>query len=268
MRVKYMNDVQIEELRQFAVEFVAAEPDRLGGNNFWQEPLLVSAPIDERFDILPQIAFNEHLHPHDLLPTAKSLIVFFIPFKRDLIKENKKGERPCRNWGLAYVQTNKLIERLSQALSQLLVARGFQSGLTPATHNFDEDVLMARWSHKHLAHLANLGRLGTHCMLNTPVGCSGRLGSLVTEAELGDHPLINTREACLLKAGKRCGKCIEACPVSAIEANHFDRHACWKRLNENRETLAYFSDLPKSTHVCGKCAALMPCSFLNPAAKL
>ena len=263
-----MNDVRIDELRKFAVEFVAAEPERLGSEGFWQEPLLVSAPIDERFKVLQQMAFNEHLHPHDLLPTARSLIVFFIPFKRDLIKENKKGDRPCRNWGLAYVQTNDLIERLSRALEQLLTARGFQSGLTPATHNFDEDILMALWSHKHLAYLANLGRFGTHCMLITPVGCTGRLGSLVTEAELGDNPLVETQEACLLKAGKKCGKCIEVCPVSALSADAFERHTCWDRLNENRDILPYFSDLPEPTDVCGKCVALMPCSFLNPVAKL
>ena len=64
-----MNDIRIEELRDFAAEFVAAEADRLGREGFWQKPLLVSAPIDERFEILPQIAFNAHLHPHDLLTT-------------------------------------------------------------------------------------------------------------------------------------------------------------------------------------------------------
>ena len=263
-----MDDIDIGELRELATGFVAAEPAHTGIEGFWQAPLLVSAPIDERFDILPQIAFNEHMHPRDLLTNAKSLIVFFIPFKHELVKENKKGDRPCRNWGLAYVQTNDLIDRLSRAIAAFLVAKGFKSGLTPATHNFDEDVLMARWSHKHLAFLANLGRFGTHHMLITPVGCTGRLGSLVTEADLGDHPVIHTDEACLLKAGKKCGKCIEACPVDAIGDSGFERRRCWNRLNENRDTLDYFSDLPESTHVCGKCAALVPCSFLNPVAKL
>lgn len=61
---------------------------------------------------------------------------------------------------------------------------------------------------------------------------------------------------------------IEACPVSALSADAFERHTCWNRLNENRMAMEYFSDLPESTHVCGKCAALMPCSFLNPVAKL
>ena len=266
--VKSMSKINIEQLRMLAEKFVTAEQARMGVEGFWQTPLLVSALIDDRFDILPQIAFNEHLHPHELLPTAKSVVVFFIPFNGELVKENKKGDRPCRNWGLAYVRTNDLINRLSQAIKEFLAGKGFKSGLTPATHNFDEDILMARWSHKHLAHLANLGRFGTHHMLITPVGCTGRLGSLVTEADLGDHPLIDTDEACLLKAGKKCGECIEACPVDALDENGFERRKCWDRLNENREILDYLSDFPKSTHVCGKCAALMPCSFLNPVTKL
>jgi epoxyqueuosine reductase len=263
-----MMNINIKDLRNFAEKYVAAEPDRTGTDGFWQTPLLVSAPIDERFDILQKVASNEHLHPHDLLPSAKSLVVFFIPFKQALVKENKKGDRPCRNWGLAYVQTNDLINRLSREMEKLLATAGFKSGLTPATHNFNEDILMARWSHKHLAHLSNLGRFGTHCLLITPAGCAGRLGSLVTEADLGGHPLIDADEACLLKAGKKCGKCIEACPVDALAENGFERRTCWTRLNENRDILDYFSDLPETTDVCGKCAALVPCSFLNPVAKL
>ena len=262
-----MNDIDIGELRNSAIDFVAAEPSNSNTEDYWRTPLLVSAPIDERFDLLPQIAFNRHMHPYDLLPTAKSLIVFFIPFKHRLVKKNKKGDRPCHNWGLAYVQTNDLIGRLSRALKNLLTSRGFAVELTPATHNFNEDVLMARWSHKHLAFLANLGRFGTHHMLITPAGCAGRLGSLVTEADLGDHPLIKTKEACLLKAGKKCGKCIEACPVAALSQDGFERHRCWNRLKENQKILDYFADLPESTHVCGKCVAIVPCSFLNPVSK-
>ena len=260
--------VTVDALRQFAENFVEREPGRLGTEGWWQTPLLATAPIDSRFDRLPQIAADDHLHPRDLLSTAKSVIVFYIPFKKELVKENRKGDRPCRNWGVAYVQTNDLIERLSKALGDWLTERGYKSGLTPATHNFDEAKLMARWSHKHLAHLVNLGRFGVHHMLITPVGCTGRLGSLVSEVELGEHPLIQTKEACLLKAGQECGQCIKACPVEALSVDGFDRKRCWDRLLENRRALDYFSSLPESTHVCGKCAALMPCSFKNPVAAL
>jgi len=262
------NPITVDDLRKFAETFVDKEPGRLGTDGWWQTPLLTAAPIDERFDQLPQIAAGDHLLPWDLLPTAKSVIVFYIPFKKDLVKANKPGERPCREWGVAYVQTNDLIGRLSQALGDFLNEHGYQSGLTPATHNFDDVKLMARWSHKHLAHLVNLGRFGINHLLITPVGCTGRLGSFVSEAELGDHPLIDTETACLLKAGKECDKCIKACPVAALSENDFDRRNCWNRLNDNRRVLDYFSDLPESTHVCGKCAALVPCSFINPVARL
>jgi hypothetical protein len=56
--------------------------------------------------------------------------------------------------------------------------------------------------------------------------------------------------------------------VDALKPKGFDRRRCWDRLKENRAGLAYFSDLPPSTHVCGKCAAMMPCSFDNPVARL
>jgi len=263
-----LKKVLIEDLRFFIKEYVSAEQFRHASGGWWQLPLLASAPIDQRFDILPKIAIDHHLHPHDLLGSAKTVVVFFIPFNHQLIKENKEGDRPCRNWGVAYVETNDLINGLSQALERFLNEKGFKSVLTPATHNFNEEKLMARWSHKHLSHLSNLGRFGTHNMLITPVGCTGRLGSLVTEADLGDNAVIDTDEACLLKVGKECGKCIDVCPVDALETQNFQRCRCWNRLNENRDHLDYFSDLPKTTHVCGKCAALMPCSFVNPVAKL
>jgi epoxyqueuosine reductase QueG len=259
-----MPTIGIEALRQELEASVTAELQRSAANPFWESPIMASATVDERFAVLPEIAMDEHLQPEDLLASARSVVVFFIPFQRWLVRGNREGDRPSRNWGLAYVQTNDLIERACRALSDLLDREGYRSESTPATHNFDEEKLMARWSHKHLGHLVGLGRFGTHCMLITPKGCCGRLGSLVTEADLGDHPLISTPEACLLKAGKTCGKCIERCPVDALKEDAFDRRKCWDRLNENYRTLDYFADLPGTTDVCAKCAAMMPCSFANP----
>ncbi len=258
----------MKDLRRFAEAFVSEESEQSGRPAWWNAPLLAAAPSDSRFDALPKIAAADHFLPRDLLPTVKSVIVFFIPFKKALVMENATGDRPCRNWGAAYVQTNNLIERLSRGLADLLSESGFACALTPATHNFDEVRLMARWSHKHLAHLVNLGRFGTHHMMITPSGCAGRLGSLVSEMDLGDHPLIETDQACLSKAGHECGRCIQACPVAALQPKAFDRKRCWNRLKDNRHTLVCLADLPETTHVCGKCAASMPCSFINPVAEI
>jgi epoxyqueuosine reductase QueG len=97
-----------------------------------------------RFVVTLDFPCSDPFHPTDLLPTAKSMILFFIPFAKALVKENQQGDRPCRSWGVAYVETNDLISRLSQALADSLAEAGFKSALTPATHNFDEVRLMAR----------------------------------------------------------------------------------------------------------------------------
>lgn len=259
-----MQNITVEDLRHFLEDYVAQEPNRLKHDGWWRKPLLVSSSIDERFDVLPRITMDEHFLPHELMASARSIVVFFIPFTKELIKENRDGDRPTRNWGLAYVDTNNLIEEAAQALEGVLKEAGYASALTPSTHNFDEKRLMARWSHKHLGYLTGLGRFGTNSMLITPSGVCGRFGSLVTEADLGDYAVMESGEACLLKAGKKCGKCIERCPVNALVEDGFDRQKCWDRLNENRDTLPYLQDMPASTHVCGKCAAMLPCSFLNP----
>ena len=86
------NTITADDLREFAAKLVNDEPQRLGSDGWWQTPLLATAPIDSRFDQLSLIAADDHLHPRDLLPTAKSVIVFFIPFQKELVKENKKGE--------------------------------------------------------------------------------------------------------------------------------------------------------------------------------
>ncbi len=186
------NGICIEELRDLARRFVAdRNPTRQA---LWRPPLLATAPADKRFDKLPEIASPEHLLPRQLLPSAHSVVVFFIPFVPRLLQENASGPFACLNWARAYETTNALIEALSAALRHRLQERGFACAATPATHNFDEIRLMAPWSHKHLGYLTGLGRFGVNAQLITPAGCGGRLGSLVTAAELGEYPLADDRE--------------------------------------------------------------------------
>ena len=122
-----------------------------------------------------------------------------------------------------------------------------RAALTPATHNFDKERVVSLWSHKHLGHLIGLGRYGTNCQLITPEGCGGRMGSLVTDLELGDHPLVTAEELCLLKAGKTCGKCIKTCPIQILTEDGMDRPHCYARLRENYHLLMEPDGLPDPT---------------------
>jgi len=46
----------VEDLRRMAETFVADEPARLGSESWWRPPLLATAPVDDRFEMLPRIA--------------------------------------------------------------------------------------------------------------------------------------------------------------------------------------------------------------------
>jgi len=253
------------DLRALIEKYVENYPETTGVKNFWRPPLAVTAEADGRFDILPEIAADDHILPEDLLATGRSVIVFFVPFIKELAGENHKGDIPCRNWGLAYESTNLLINSLCEQIKLFLEDAGYKSALVPATHNFDPGKLMARWSHKHLGYIANLGRFGVNAQFITPSGCAGRLGSLVTEADLGDSPLVTQKELCLYKNGKKCLVCVRRCPVGAVSAKAgIDRQKCWARLKSNLGGTKELAGLEQSTHVCGKCQVIVPCSFKVP----
>jgi epoxyqueuosine reductase QueG len=257
--------VTSSDLRALIEKYVTDYPKATGGEDLWRPPLSVTAKADERFDILPEIAADDHVLPKDLLSTGKSVVVFFVPFIKDLAKENHKGNIPCRNWGLAYESTNTLINGLCGQIKLFLEEAGYESALVPATHNFDHKKLMARWSHKHLGYIAGLGRFGVNAQFITPDGCAGRLGSLVTEADLGDSPLVIEKELCLHKKGHKCLVCVKRCPVGAVSSKTgIDRKKCWTRLKFNLHDTEELAGLAQTTHVCGKCQVVVPCSFKAP----
>ncbi|MBW2370100.1 MAG: epoxyqueuosine reductase [Deltaproteobacteria bacterium] len=257
-----VSKIQIDTVRDSIEGFVSRYSSCAGTRNWWRKPILVTATVDKRFAALPHIAAKNHLLPRELLAEARSVIVYFIPFIKSLGQENASGKFPCRNWAIAYVETNTLIEKVNAMLAEILKGAGYQATTTPPTANFDHESLMSRWSHKHLGHIAGLGRFGVHCQLITPSGCTGRLGSLVTDADLGNHPLCTETELCLHKQSETCLECVSRCPVDALAADGFDRQRCWQRLKVNQQRDAY-AGLPTDTHVCGKCQVMIPCSFFE-----
>lgn len=252
------------DIRQAIEAAVEDYPRREGVQSIWRTPLAVTAVADKRFEDLRTMVAPDHLLPADLLPSARTVIVFFLPFVETLARENHPAKFPCRNWGLAYEATNRLIESVCETLKSFLQNKGYRTRTTPATHNFDPDRLISLWSHKHLAHLTGLGRFGVNAQMITPAGCAGRLGSLVTEAELGDSPLVSNPELCLYKLGERCLECVDRCPVRAVDREGIDRQRCWDRLKFNLKRVEALSGLDNETHVCGKCQVLVPCSLSVP----
>ena len=86
MGVNMKESVVFDDIKTVIEEYVNAYPGATGDKNIWRTPLAATARADKRFDILPEIAADDHALPRDLLATGKSVIVFFVPFVEELAK--------------------------------------------------------------------------------------------------------------------------------------------------------------------------------------
>lgn len=226
----------------------------------WKRPIVGFADAnDPLFGELKKAVRPTHRLPGDLLPGARTVIAYFLPFDAAIPRSNQHGGYASEAWAVAYIETNQLIAEINERINDLLAHDGFQGTRLPATHNFDEEQLMSDWSHKHVAHIAGIGSFGHHHMLITDEGCCGRLGSVVTDAVIAPTQR-HDRERCLFKHDGSCRKCERRCPVEALGKAPFQRHACYDRLLQN----ARRHERHGLADVCGKCAAIVPCSFCDP----
>ena len=77
-----------------------AELDR---PDLFREPHVgFSAADDEMFAKLKELIGPWHFLPSDILPDAKSVISFYVPFTRDVAAEPRGAEHGSAKWGEAY----------------------------------------------------------------------------------------------------------------------------------------------------------------------
>jgi epoxyqueuosine reductase QueG len=256
-------------VEQFIASFVREEVSRAQTQTRYREPLIGFADADDpRFAQLRAIAEPTHLLPCDLLPGARSAVSFFLPFAREVVRANRQDSRDVApewscgtEWATPYLETNELIDHMSRRLIATLQDRGVKAAAEPPTHNFDPDLLKARWSHKSVAAIAGLGSFGLHHMLITDAGCAGRFGSVVVDSELGptSSPSDPHLERCRYFQSQSCRACVERCPVGALTETGLDKHRCHERL---LLTAAYHFRELGLTDVCGKCAT-GPCALAS-----
>ena len=230
--------------------------------NIWRKPIVRIIPVkNEKLQELKRIVSMEHLMPYDILPEAKSIICFFIPFKKKVVKSNISGTMASKEWAAVYIKTNELIKEINNKIEELMENNGYKTGKIPATHNFDEKTLISNWSHRHIAYIAGIGTFGINNMLITKKGCCGRLGSIIISYEFKKYGKIRkVKEKCLNKSNGNCGICQKNCIVNAYENNIFNRHKCYKQCLENGN---YHKETGYAD-VCGKCLVGLPCSLKEP----
>ena len=247
-------------LEGFVTTFVQWKVTQAETTTRYRQPLLGFADAaDPRFAQLREIAEPTHLLPKDLLPGARSVISFFVPFAKEIVKANRaERNQVAREWAVAYIETNALIDRITRGLIAVLAERDVQAATQPATHNWDPVTLISRWSHKSVAAIAGLGSFGLHHMLITDAGCAGRFGSLVVDAVLEPTSVAGmvTPDRCRYFLDGSCRVCVERCPVGALTEAGIDKQRCYQWL---LKTADGFHELGLAD-VCGKCAT-GPCAL-------
>jgi len=226
----------------------------------WRTPLVGFAAADDPLFIeLKRVVSPTHALPNDLLRTARTVVSFFIPLAESIAGSNIPGTLASREWALAYLETNALIDAAALHTKRLIESKGHAVELTMPTHNFDSRKLVSDWSHRHIAFIAGLGRFGLNNMLITGSGCCGRLGSFVTSLELASDPRPGG-EACLFRHDGSCRRCALRCVGDALFPDRFQRHNCHEMCLRNEEAHRCLG----KADVCGKCLVDVPCAFTDP----
>lgn len=241
------------------LEIIWEEITKAGRRDLFRAPMCAfSSAEDERYHELKTIVGPWVKEPRELLPDARTVISFFVPFSKELVAVSLREEPVARAWGEAYVVLNALYDVIGLTTAAYLRGQGFSALPMAATHTYDPVKLESLWSHRSAAAIAGLGSFGVNRMLFTEKGAAGRCSSVLTSA-----PLNTTKEPaeqrCLHYLGGGCLLCLRACPVQALKLDSLDKFTCHDHLLENQEYLKDIGDCD----VCGKCVVNCPVAYIE-----
>jgi len=218
----------------------------------FREPIIgYSSASDPLYDQLSDILKTKHLHPTELLSTAKTVVVYFIPHSIEIIRKIQGKDIIVQEWSDNYAITNTLLQKIGCELKQELHTKGILAEGEPPTNNYDPIELTTPWSHKAVAVIAGIGTFGLNHLVITPSGTAGRLGSIVIDAEITPTERPETSYCLYYKTGK-CKVCVEKCPTGALTETHFDKFRCNAYLDGKN-----IHDLQQGCGMCssGPCAS-------------
>lgn len=243
-----------------SIETIVREAvEKAGRPDLFRAPLCgFSAADDPRYHALKTIIGEWHRDPAELLPEARSVISFFVPFTQTLPAAAREAEPVSPLWGEAYVVLNNLFDAVGKELAGFLTGQGYAALPIASTHTYDPEKLQSMWSHRSAAAISGLGSFGANRLLITEKGSAGRFCTVLTSAQIAPSP-SPAPERCLHHINGSCLLCVKSCPVHALKPDSFEPFVCNGRLLENADRLSAigFCD------VCGKCIANCPAAFLG-----
>jgi epoxyqueuosine reductase len=267
------------------------------GQPIFDKPLVgITDGDDPLFEEFRKVVSARHLQPREFLRrtspvstdlTHVSVIVWVLPFTKEIRRSNRGQNMPSKLYSLARNNGGALIYNMSSRISELIHKRGM-AALSPIltseydTFRIQEFTFSSTWSERHVAYVAGLGRFGLNGALITPLGINVRIGSIVTNMPLEStsQRCENYRALCLIDGGDSCGLCMERCPVGAISKSGFDKSKCYtKRKTIRNEYLELYQQelnmLPSPIPIsgqrrnryslgCALCQCGVPCEGVDP----
>ncbi|SHI09782.1 hypothetical protein SAMN02745823_02379 [Sporobacter termitidis DSM 10068] len=271
----------IEKLQEITAAMLKQDINRVTMNNavsqaliglrFYDDPIFGIADADDPlFQTLrkPGIVGPGALLPEDILPAAKSVISWFLPFTAEVRRGNRESmTQPNDAWRQARIEGQDTNFAVGDAVCHALEAEGF---IAVQVSNSGKFKMLApfcsNWSERHVAYIAGLGTFGLSKGLITERGMAGRFGSVVTEAALRPtrRAYKTPFEYCIM-----CGACAKNCPGFAIDplkgvSEGKDHIACKSFLQTTEETQRC-GEGERFRYGCGKCQVNVPCESRNPS---
>lgn len=192
----------------------------------------------DRFKEAPQ-----GFHPSEVLPICKSVISFAVRFPVGALL----CDTPVPYTRIRNSLTPKM-DAIALNMCIELEKRGIVSVPIPTNESL-WDERTGRWrsiiSQKHAAQAAGLGTIGRHSLLITPqFGSMVWLGCILCDAEIESDELL--ADICV-----DCNKCVQACPVNALEQEELNQQACWDNaFGEDKKLQAWVISCHKCRDAC------------------
>lgn len=160
--------------------------------------------------------------PNDLMPSARSVIVFGIRIPEGAIEANNRAYEGRRHGIFSYMlfgyyRLNEKLDKIAMKLIRHLeIRQGIATFGIPASVPRDEYMIMGVMSNRHAAVCAGMADFGWNGLALTPdAGPRVRWTTLVIDREIEPDPLYDGPKLCI-----GCKKCVDVCPVNALSKEH------------------------------------------------
>ena len=211
-------------------------------------PLIGFASVDRWEDPPFTPWMPPEFYPQNVIPGTRSVIVIGLPVTLPILETT-----PSVLYHELYRTINGLLDQCSYRIALFMENEGHSAvGITRDGYA-SLDVLrerpVAAFSHRHAAYLAGLGSFGVNnTLLTKRYGPRVRFASVLTNALL-EPDAVMIDALCI-----RCMRCVEHCPVKAIDAGGYPEHLIDKgRCTDHNANLSKRGISP-----CGNCIRVCP----------